>query len=234
MSYLLEWWLTIITLVFILILRKRGKCDLFIFRWDGKTGQRYHKVLLFCCMWILGGERGLVWRGAVCVSAPDFCFPKTKSKVNQKIFFLNSTSLSSLFCLSFFLYFIPPQTQEHFSVAVKVIHAHCSFWRRYSDQISCSLESRLLTFVTKKKDHFTCNFGEHCAGSIQEMDNACKLWQDGVCFASTLVWEIIVQPPFKGARLRSSGALTATSCFVLSQVASACLTLPVTDLQAVC
>lgn len=100
--------------------------------------------------------------------------PKLKVKLIKKYFFkLNFFILPLLSLLLLVLY--SPQTQEHFSVAVKVIHAHCSFWRRYSDQISCSLESRLLTFVTKKKDHFTCNFGEHCAGSIQEMDNACKL-----------------------------------------------------------
>lgn len=76
--------------------------------------------------------------------------PKLKVKLIKKYFFkLNFFILPLLSLLLLVLY--SPQTQEHFSVAVKVIHAHCSFWRRYSDQISCSLESRLLTFVTKKK-----------------------------------------------------------------------------------
>lgn len=45
-----------------------------------------------------------------------------------------------------------------------------------------------------QNDHFTSRFRQHCANSIQEMDNTCKVWQGGICFGSTLVWEIIIQP----------------------------------------
>lgn len=43
-----------------------------------------------------------------------------------------------------------------------------------------------------------------CAGGIQEMDNACKVWQDGICFGSMLVWEVIIQPPLKGCNCEAA------------------------------
>lgn len=45
-----------------------------------------------------------------------------------------------------------------------------------------------------QNDHFTSPFRKHCANSIHEMDNTCNVWQGGICFGSTLVWEIIIQP----------------------------------------
>lgn len=54
-------------------------------------------------------------------------------------------------------------------------------------KMTCVFQAEPLNSCSPRWSLHTSHFRAHCASGIHGMDNACKVWQDGVCFASTLV-----------------------------------------------
>lgn len=90
-----------------------------------------------------------------------------------------------------------PTSKQHgplFVCSFKVRQARTRFRCVFLDQTTrVFLLTETFNFCGES-DHCTNHFRALCASGIQEMDNACKVWQDGICFGSMLVWEVIIQP----------------------------------------